>query len=273
MLDTATIKQTSIVEYLASRGLQPDKSKTSRSYTFFLSPLRQERTASFCVNNGKNTWFDYGAGFGGDVIKLVEMVEQCSFLEACAKLAGAGLPRIEVKEDKANIQLVGVGVLSTGSLLRYLSVDRKLNLDFCRKYLHEVHVLINGKRNYMVGFRNDAGGYELRNKYLKIATSPKAITTITPATADERLSIFEGWPDFLSMCTLKGREPKSQVIVLNSASLVKHVDTNDWIPYYYGDNDETGNKLLAKLNANDGRTFYAGHKDLNEYLIAKRQAK
>lgn len=266
-MNTEQLKQLSIVGYLLGKGLQPDKSKTSRAYTFFCSPFRSERTASFAVNNSKNTFFDYGAGFGGDIIRLVELYEKCSFLEACAKLAGTqGLEPIVPKPEKNKIEIVSIGKLSSGHLLRYLQVDRRLELQYCYAYLNEVHVLINGKRNYMVGFKNDAGGFELRNRYLKIGTSPKAITSLLVPGATYT-SIFEGWPDFLSYCTLRKSLPANNVIVLNSASLVKHVCLNEQVAYFYGDNDETGTKVLQHLPATDMRHLYHGYKDLNEYLV------
>lgn len=45
---------------------------------YYLSPLRQEKTASFHVNTAKNIWYDHGIGEGGDGIKLV-----CKYLESC----------------------------------------------------------------------------------------------------------------------------------------------------------------------------------------------
>src|SRR5262245_60143756 len=44
---------------------------------WYLSPLRNEKTASLKVDLIKNFWFDFGEGKGGDGIKLVR-----AFLEA-----------------------------------------------------------------------------------------------------------------------------------------------------------------------------------------------
>lgn len=44
----------------------------------YLSPLRNERTASFQVNNAKNVWYDFGTGQGGTVVDFV-----CAYLESC----------------------------------------------------------------------------------------------------------------------------------------------------------------------------------------------
>ncbi len=64
-----------LVEYLGGRFSHFNNDKTE---TWYFSPLRQnERTASFKVNESRNTWFDFGhsgslkgAGSGGDILDL-----------------------------------------------------------------------------------------------------------------------------------------------------------------------------------------------------------
>ncbi len=48
-----------------------------------------------------------------------------------------------------------------------------------------------------MGFKNNFGGFELRNKYFKGSSSPKEITLISNNSPD-RLNVFEGFMDFLS---------------------------------------------------------------------------
>ncbi len=55
----AEAKQLRIVDYLASLGYHP-QSVTSKQY-WYLSPLRNERTPSFKVNDRLNEWYDFGA--------------------------------------------------------------------------------------------------------------------------------------------------------------------------------------------------------------------
>ena len=55
-----------LVDYLSSLNYHPQKVH-NQDY-WYLSPLRQERTASFKVNKKLNVWFDFGLGKGGDII-------------------------------------------------------------------------------------------------------------------------------------------------------------------------------------------------------------
>lgn len=64
----AEAKQLRIVDYLASLGYHP-QSVTSKQY-WYLSPLRDERTPSFKVNDRLNEWYDFGAATGGDLVEL-----------------------------------------------------------------------------------------------------------------------------------------------------------------------------------------------------------
>lgn len=64
----AEAKQLRIVDYLASLGYHP-QSVTSKQY-WYLSPLRNERTPSFKVNDRLNEWYDFGAATGGDLVEL-----------------------------------------------------------------------------------------------------------------------------------------------------------------------------------------------------------
>ena len=58
-------KQIDLVDYLASLGYNPAKIK--REEYWYLSPLREERTASFKVDRRQNVWYDHGLGTGGNL--------------------------------------------------------------------------------------------------------------------------------------------------------------------------------------------------------------
>jgi DNA primase len=45
-------------------------------------PLHEERTPSFYVYTGTNTWFCYGCQQGGDVINLIQSINNCPFPSA-----------------------------------------------------------------------------------------------------------------------------------------------------------------------------------------------
>lgn len=64
----------------------PDLKKKGASY-FCKSPFKDEKTASFNVNNVKNNWVDYATGQHGDGIKFVKLFEQVEFPEAVKIIA------------------------------------------------------------------------------------------------------------------------------------------------------------------------------------------
>ena len=64
----AEAKQLRIVDYLASLGYHP-QSVTSKQY-WYLSPLRNERTPSFKVNDRLTDRCEVGAVTAGDLVAL-----------------------------------------------------------------------------------------------------------------------------------------------------------------------------------------------------------
>ena len=92
----AEAKQLRIVDYLASLGYHP-QSVTSKQY-WYLSPLRNERTPSFKVNDRINEWYDFGEATGGDLVELAKYIcrtdcvsEALAYIERLVN--GASLPR------------------------------------------------------------------------------------------------------------------------------------------------------------------------------------
>ena len=74
-----------IVEYLEKLGYQPQKIRNNDYW--YLSPLRDEKTASFKVNRKLNAWYDHGIGKGGNMIDFGIMYHRCSIPELLQKLS------------------------------------------------------------------------------------------------------------------------------------------------------------------------------------------
>lgn len=262
------IKQKSCSEYLQSKGFELDR-KSNSKYSFFKSPFRDERTASLCINENKNTWFDYGAGFGGDVIRLVEIYEKVDFKEACMILNGSSFKNIKPQKKKSDLVIDDVRNLSNKNLINYLRYDRRINISLAKKYVKEVYFTLKNKKQYAIGFENDKGGFELRNKYLKISTAPKWFSSIK---GDGATNIFEGFMDFLSLMTYYNLEPTENVIILNSVSMIEKVDIVGDVKFW-GDNDKAGDACLSKITAIDMRGLYKPYKDINEFLCTRGEKK
>ncbi len=273
------IKNISIKNYLAGRDITP---KTERGGSgFYLSPFRAERTPSFKVDYNKNLWYDFGIGEGGSIIDLVMRMESCTLSEAYRKLEGQDYsstqwsqPTMQT-ESTPKTEIISTDIIKNRHLIGYLA-KRAINLDIAQKYCREVHYLQNDKQYFAIGFKSDGGGWELRNEYYKGGTSPKAATTID--NDSDTCLLFEGFMDMLAYLTLKDmKEPPINIAVLNSVGNLKKV--SDFILKHktihcFLDNDEAGRKALAevqKLGAEvvDQSPIYAGHKDINDYLIAR----
>ena len=83
-LSVAQAKEIDLVDLLAAIGHQPQKVR-NQDY-WYLSPFRDEKTASFKVNRKLNVWFDFGEGKGGNLIDFGILYFRCSVTELLDKL-------------------------------------------------------------------------------------------------------------------------------------------------------------------------------------------
>lgn len=285
MTDLQHIKQISIRDYLALRGIEPKQQNTR--YGLYLSPLRKEHSPSFKVDYTQNLWYDFGLGEGGSIIDLVMRLERCDFTQAVRLLDGS--------EKTANVAPVPSSVLRTVPALRILSeaplrhpalvgylTSRGIAPTVASIYCREVRYEVNGRLFFAIGFRNDAGGWELRSKHFKGGSSPKHITTIDNH-ADTSIA-FEGFMDFLSYLSLKPAERLCiDAVVLNSVvNLPKAIPFLQRHPtiHAFFDNDEAGRRATAELERScsnsivvDQAYHYREHHDLNDYLRSRRPVK
>ena len=84
----AEAKQVRIVDFLARLGHHTQHIKSGQHW--YLSPLRNERTPSFKVNDRINEWYDFGEATGGDLVELAKYIcrtdcvsEALAYREAC----------------------------------------------------------------------------------------------------------------------------------------------------------------------------------------------
>ena len=287
----------SIRDFLAWRGIQPKYERNG--YGMYLSPLREERTPSFKVDYVRNLWYDFGSGEGGTLRTLVIRLERCDSREAVRRLQngekgdtgiasispGIGEPlgvggALSVVRPAAvpALRILSDAPLRHPALVGYLTsrgIVPSVAAAFCREVRYEV----NGRAFFAVGFRNDAGGWELRSERFKGGSSPKHITTLD--NGSDTAMAFEGFIDFLSYLSLKGNpSPSIDSIVLNSVTnLHKAVPffSRHRVVHAFLDNDDAGRKALARLEESlpsseviDQSVFYRDHKYLNEYLQEKQ---
>lgn len=206
--DSKTIK-----DFLQEYGCQPTSVRGNNWW--YLSPLRDEHTASFKVDVSKNVWYDFGLGKGGNLRTLEKLLlYDNNKWQSSNHVIEPKFPVIQNLQPnkKADEAFTNVTVmeLTNHSLLYYLK-GRGVSASVATCYCKEIHYTNHGKRYYAVGFANRCGGYEIRNAYFKGCISPKDISIIEHG--DDDCHVFEGFIDFLSYVELHG---DCNAVVLNS---------------------------------------------------------
>ncbi|WP_018615743.1 toprim domain-containing protein [Segetibacter koreensis] len=281
-------RQIDMVEYLLKLGHSPAK---IRNFDYwYLSPLREEKTPSFKVNRKLNCWYDHGIGKGGNVVDFAILYHNCTVSEFLQEVNGyfsfhppaTLLAKLSGEKTEGKIAILSEKTLSSYALERYL-MHRRISITVAKEYCKEVCYELNDKKYFGIGFKNDAGGYELRNQYSKLSSAPKDIKTFDLG-AKEGIA-FEGFFDFLSFISIqKNFAPiKANYVVLNSLSLFEKgrafMEKHEHIKLYL-DHDKTGQKftryaLSLSKKYKDESGLYKNYKDLNDWImnIGKDQKK
>jgi len=272
----------SIVDYLASKGIEPVKAVGPE--LVYYSPLREENNASFFVNQSKNKFHDFtNDEHKGNVCRLVQLLEQCNFPQAVAKLLEyQGEPVKEyahlflsATESKAAIKpQTIITPLRNPVLLNYVR-EREVPHSIATKYLKEVMTTAKDRTYFCVGFENDSGGFALRNKYFQGCEGEQDITTFD-LPGREKVIVFEGFFDFLSALVYRQLQaPNLPVVVLNSISnrkkAVEYLRQFEEVKCFL-DRDQAGRDCFRLMRERDGlpvkdcSTLYDGFNDFNDFL-------
>lgn len=281
----------SIADLLANEGIHPVK-KHGAEWAY-ISPIREpESAASFMVNIVKNRWHDHGLGVGGKLFDLaVRLYPTLGMSQVIQLLAGIfsfrqqspAIPNRETPrqnpqqvdaDGERKVKIFSEGRILSLPLIRYLA-QRCIPLELAAAHCKEVWYELYGKKYYALGFKNSAGGYELRNPYFKGSSSPKAVTFID--NNSNQVAVFEGFFSFLSYLSLYGNStPQTNYLVLNSLSffnrslplMERHTTIN-----LYLDRDAAGMKyteqaLRISPRFKDDSFLYESYKDLNQFLVS-----
>lgn len=289
-----------IAQILSQLDIHPKRTTPHR--LLYLSPVRLEKTPSFCVYLKTNRWHDYGDGRGGDPVDLVCAYlkfcrEACTVSDALRWINNMGVAPYQfrpIERDQDTIPDAPRLVLKTRKpighlgLIHYLE-KRGIPLAIAHRHLTQIYVRNQNtqKSFFALGFANEEGGYELRNPFFKGCLGAKAISFIRGTEPKpDSIHLFEGFMDYLSaVAQLNGNRFKADTIVTNSLSCLKQA-----LPYIqnYGyrtaytwlDNDLAGEKATAalaeffktqsELSHLPMNKFYAPHKDVNAWHMHQR---
>ncbi|KOS06129.1 hypothetical protein AM493_08860 [Flavobacterium akiainvivens] len=291
-----------MTEILRKLGYYPVREKGDELW--YLSPLRDEKTASFKVHTGKNVWYDFGAGRGGDVIKFAcnylvsgndgsAVSAALKWLQAFDTYTYTTVTYAKREPDPAErgFQVLKASELKYRILTNFIE-SRGIPLELAQEFLKEVLVRNNrtGWQFRAIGLYTEAEGFEIRTEDLKASVGAKSISFIrgTELPAKE-IHVFEGMMDFLSAFAQHEKQHfEGDVIVLNSVSLAPQA-----VPYITNyrnykklttwlDNDEAGRdatKYFKELAVNESIEFeamndlYAPYKDVNDWHVQTLKSK
>lgn len=261
-------KSISIVNYLEKKGFPIKKEKGKNIW--FLSPLRDEKTASFKVDILKNEWYDFGLGEGGTIFRLVELMLNTTDpsavlheLESYGDLTSHNTFSFHKQYDSMNSkERIKIEKLSNDKLLHYVTDIRHVDIEVARNECKEIHLHLGEKYFYGVAFPNMSGGYEVRfaiGNY-KRCVGKKDISLIKQASNSSMCCVFEGFMDYLSYLSYKSCSSHSDGIashydymILNSTSMAQMAKVV--LAYYdkvylFLDNDSAG-QTASKIIMSD----------------------
>ncbi len=252
--------------------------KENRKTAFYFALDREEKIPSLSVDFVKNKAFDFGTGKSYDVISIVQQMNQCSVSEALKYLEKLDFSihnefQNEGTKQYKEYKILNVREIQHPALVQYLK-SRKVYEQ--KELVKEIEYELNGKKYFGVGFFNNSGGVEIRNKYSKICLGKKDVTLLkNELNSFNEILIFEGFFDYLTFKNLeKNENSNSDYIILNSTSMLFKVEETlkkyDKISLFL-DNDKNGNAtkkaILKKYeNVEDCSLIYQKFKDLNEWF-------
>lgn len=270
-------EKVSIKSVLESFNLYPAKKNSKTAFYFAID--REEKKPSLCVDFVKNKAFDFGTGKGYDVVSIVQQINQCSVSEALEYLKKFDIPenflKMTKRESNKNYGIFEVKEIEHSALIQYLK-SRKVYEQ--RHLVKEIHYQINGKNFFGIGFYNNCGGVEIRNKYSKICLGKKDVTFIKNLdNLKKEICIFEGYFDFLTYLNLPNvQNSNSDYLIFNSIAMFFKIE--DELKAYHKivlflDNDLSGKNLTEKIickyeNVEDCSVLYWDFKDLNDWFLS-----
>ena len=273
-------EQVSIRTVLESFNLFPVRGNSKTAFYFAID--REEKTPSFCVDYNKNKAFDFGTGKSFDVVSIVQQINHCSVSDALKYLKTFATliqpPKINHNILNKSYEILEVKKIEHLALIEYLKSRKVMEQSHLIK---EIHYQINGRNYFGIGFYNNSGGIEIRNKYSKICLGAKDVTLIkTDKQESSEVCVFEGFFDYMTYHSLKKNvDINTDFLILNSTAMFFKVK-NQLRCYkkinLFLDNDSNGKLLANKIlenyeNVEDCSMLYKDLSDLNEWVCTGRK--
>ena len=304
-------------ELLRCFGHQPVFLKQRGNEYWYISPFRYEKEPSFHTSylGGKWIWNDFGRGDiqgNGTVIGFMQLHENVD-VKGALQLLKSMFPNRgravsldalrltplfkdvelatpnDVDKDKSETLVVREikEQVWHKPLIGYLAGERGIDYKLAKPYLRHIRYenATNGQTYDTLGFANETGDYECRDKYFKgILKTPSAShrqaakdISFIPGGDHTRVAVFEGFMDFLTVLTIKQvKVLPVDVIVLNMVNMRRRAlafikESTYTEVFTFFDNDHAGMKTTRLFRETLGEIvkpqnhLYEGYKDYNEY--------
>lgn len=296
------VEDINLKDWLLKQGFTKVKVlQEGRKYAFpslFSSDDKKWRFSVSLLDNGRWVWCDHTIGKGGNIIDLFMMLNSLpSGIEGRRQAAISILKgeRItpSVKQEEITLQNHAISVLETfplftsekGFISENLCKQRRISKEIASRFCVDVkYQYADLNFQYIgMGFKNDRGGYEIRNtlnrkEYNKVGCSPKWFTTIKSSVPSAKFIIFEGFFDFLSFVEYYQKElwlSRFNYIVLNTTAMARHTfevlrgatEINTFL-----DSDNAGDEVTELYQSefgeivHDKRFFFHPYNDFNEFF-------
>lgn len=289
------VKNTSTVDYffyLERQGRVKFDRQRGHDYYFLTD------NEKFSVD--EKGYYDFKAGKGGQIFKAVMELEKKTWKEAVEFLKDFSNTTISqsVKNQKAenkrltptqhytekapSTKITQVSVPNNDKLLEYFA-GCGISKEILQQYTQQVHYRNNsdGKNYFGIGLRNQSGGYDVRNPYVKAKVGASDISIIT-GIRNETV-VFEGMTDmfsYLQMAKDNGKPNDRTLVVLNSitntGTFIEQFQNYTGKIHLFLDGDKAGNDATQNIlnnlkNSIDQRGAYgigkSELKDLNDYHL------
>ena len=272
------INRIDLVDYLATLGIQPKKRKAH--FYYYCSPLPGHPASrpTFIVNRRLNRWRETTTRQTGRLSDLAINLYDCTIGELTAHLRSA-LPPVSRNQSKTsligqpNIIVEQTQSIRSAFLLQYLW-ERRISADVARRYCLEAWYSRENKLYHALAFRNDAGGFELFDRYRQYRV-PAAGPTLL-AHHSRNVAVFRHVLDMLSFATIfpgpAGEYP--DFLVCNAPvpfQAIRQIIEPYSTAHLFLPHDDTGilfSSLATKSlpACKDHRSLYDGYPTLNHWI-------
>lgn len=290
-MNIENIKNTILIsDFLHKEGFVPVR--RSSSQISFKAPYRMDNDPSLVVNDRKGVWYDHGEGSGGTIIELAMKVYNTKDLKLVVNRLNQlynSVPlekipnrfQFEDQEEMKPHEIRLIKPLGNNFAIRTYLESRGVYDEAIKSkqvvevYYDHINHKGNRRRYFGAGWKNNAGGYDIRSKYGKICIDHKDLLLVEGDSG--RTNVFEGMMNFLSGLKGKSVSMKDTNIVLNSLSLsmraidkIKNSATSELNMFL--DNGIGGDKFTKLFKEHfpalkDRRDIYNGFGDYNEKIM------